>query len=240
MATRPATDDPSRLGYLLTATALITVFGFMTAGCSNTTNPSPPSVDGRPAAATPTTLTPAAEDCGATNYPLIDIPSEAREEPRMKIPQPPGWEVRQTKGEEHLRFVLTNQALNANHFSPTVTVTMGGPTAGGWAPRQMSAQELFDDERSGIKSSIPGTEIQSSVPATVCGQPAEISDYTTRLEGVSAPLFGKLLMVAAKSENETYLAVLTVLTTDRDDPVYHRESQAILDGFVILPSDSAG
>lgn len=227
--------DPKN--HLATASILLVLTA---AGCASPTGPPVSTRDGTaPAASSATTPAPAAaENCGNSNYPVMDIPSEARGEPTMKIPQPPGWETQQTKGEENLRVVLTNQALNANHFSPTVTVNMGGPTAEGWSPRKRSAQELFDDERSGIKITIPGTDIQSTVPATVCGQRAEISDYTTRLEGVSAPLFGKLLMVAAKSENETYLTVLTILTTDRDNPIYQRDSQAILDGFVVLPSDS--
>lgn len=154
----------------------------------------------------------------------------------MQIPQPPGWEFAQIDaGEASARIVQSNQALTANQYAPTVAVVMDAvSTNGGWSPRQWSTQELFDDQRSGLE--LEGADIQSTVPTTVCGQPAEISDYAMRLEGVSPLLFGKLVLVVVKSDNETYLAALTVTTSDRDNPIYQRDSQAIVDGFIILPS----
>ncbi len=226
VTTTPAVRDPRRRswGYRLTA-ALSVVLVFTAAGCANLTSPLTSTVEGSPAAAAPST----AADCNKVNYPLIDIPPRARAEPTMQIPQPPGWEVVQTKRGQGLRSALTNQALTANQYAPTVAVTLGSE------PSQWSAQELFDEQRSGL---VLGAEFQSITPTTVCGQPAEISEYTMTPESVSAPLFVKLLMAVAESEDVTYLVALSVVTSEPDNPIYQRDSQAILDGFVFVPSGS--
>ncbi len=67
----------------------------------------------------------------------------------------------------------------------------------------------------------------------------EISDYTMTLEDTSAaPLSNKMLTMVAEFENETYVAVVDVGTSEPDNPIYQRDMQAMLDGFVFLPSDS--
>lgn len=94
---------------------------------------------------------------------------------------------------------------------------------------------MFDEVRSEMIDSGLGVEFQSVTPTTVCGQPAEIADYTMTTEGISAPLSSKMLMAAAESENETHIGAVAVVTTEPDNPIYQRDSQAILDGFVFLP-----
>ncbi|MGB0972969.1 MAG: LpqN/LpqT family lipoprotein [Mycobacterium sp.] len=220
MTATPAARDPRRggWGHRLTAVASIVLVS-AAAGCSNPTNPT----TGEPSTSA---------DCNRVDYPLVDIPPRSGDAPAMQIPQPPGWEVGQTDEKEHqrLRFVQTNQALAANHYAPTSAVTLSSH------PGQWPAQELFDEANSALIDSGFAEGIQSR-PTTVCGQPAEISDYTMTLDGVSAPMSAKALMAVAESENETYLAVLTITTTEPDNPIYQRDSQAILDGFAIVIKD---
>lgn len=66
----------------------------------------------------------------------------------------------------------------------------------------------------------------------------DITEMTVSPEGVTATLSAKVLMAAAESENKTHGLALIVATTEPDNPTYQRDSQAILDGFVFLPSDS--
>ncbi|MCH9736707.1 MAG: LpqN/LpqT family lipoprotein [Actinomycetia bacterium] len=226
MTTTPAVRNPHRRGwgYRLTVSGMLV---FAAAGCANPTNPS--SVDESPTVEAPNT----AAGCQTVNVPLVDIPPQSGGATTMQIPQPPGWEISPIDESEHerLRFVQTNQDLAANQYAPTSAVTLGS------YPGEWPAQELFDEANSELSRSGFAGEIQSSA-ATVCGQPAEISDYTMTLDGVSTPLFAKALMAVTTSGNETHIAVLTVTTTEPDNPIYQRDSQTILDGFVFLPSDS--
>ncbi|MCH9729979.1 MAG: hypothetical protein K0U84_09960, partial [Actinomycetia bacterium] len=166
----------------------------------------------------------------SVDYPLVDIPSHTSGAPTMQIPQPPGWEDRQIDG---VGFALSNPALTANHFSPSALVVLESEPSH-WSS---SAQSMFDEARSVLTKMGRGVDIQSITPTTVCGQPAEISNYTQTEEFVGAPISVKMLMAVASSDSLTYLVALTVATTEPDNPTYQRDSQAIVDGFVFLPSE---
>ncbi len=158
------------------------------------------------------------------------IPKRTVGEPTMMIPEPPGWEIVQFEGMES-RFALANRALtNANQFTPRAVVNLDSRESEPGVDWSSKAQAVFDEARSDLR-----VEFQSVAPTTVCGQQAEISEYTQPAEGLSAPVFTKLLMLVAESENVTYLAQLRVSTTEPDNPTYQRDSQAMLDGFVYLP-----
>ncbi|MGD9618573.1 MAG: LpqN/LpqT family lipoprotein [Mycolicibacterium sp.] len=167
--------------------------------------------------------------------PLVDIPPRKWGEPTLKIPQPPGWEfVQIDEGDESARFELANPALSAHpQTAPNAVVTLGTD------PRYSSAQELFDEADTEMINIGFEREMKPSA-ATVCGQPAQLGKYTIALEGMSNPVFAKVLLVAAQSESESYLANLFVATSEPDNPIYQRDSQAILDGFVFLPPIPGG
>lgn len=243
MTTAPAARNP-RHGRRRRVTAAVSgVLVLAAAGCSNPTTPqastaesSPTSVEDSPTATAPSTATdtPAAAGCRGVSYPLAYIPKRTVTDPTMMIPRPPGWDIVEFEGMES-RFALANRALsNANEFTPRAIVNLDArePEPGvDWPPK---AQAMFDEARSAMLDL--RAEFQSSTPTTVCGQQAEISEYTQPAEGLSAPVVTKLLMLVAESENVTYLAQLRVSTTEPDNPTYQRDSQAMLDGFVYLPS----
>ncbi|MCH9729563.1 MAG: LpqN/LpqT family lipoprotein [Actinomycetia bacterium] len=230
MTTTPAVRDPRGRGwgYRLTAAASV-VLGLAAAGCANSNNSSTPSVGDAPTAVALST----AAGCHKVSYPLVGIPRRTPGEPIMQIPKPPGWEVVPIdEGDQSARFELANPALTANETAPNAVVVLRSE------PGHRPAQSIFDDARSELIN-MGFNEVQSeSNAATVCGQPAEIGEYTTTMEGMSYSVFTKLLMVVAEAENETYIAALFVGTTEPDNPIYQRDSQAIFDGFLFFPPDS--
>jgi len=223
MTTTPAVRDPRRRGwgYRLNATLSAVLLGFAAAGCSNPPNPPSSSVEYSP--------TPAG--CNEVNYPLADIPPRAEGEPMMKIPQPPGWN-NATGWHPESRFALSNRAFNVNDGVTTAYVYLKP------MPSHVSVQEIFDYASSSLISE-DGAEIQSITPTTVCGQPAQITEYTRTIKspkGESQPISGKMLTAVTESEDMTHAVQLSVATAEPDNPTYQRDSQAMLDGFVYLPS----
>lgn len=233
MTTSPAMGDPGRWRQRVSTAVLIVMLVLVTAGCSNTTDPTSSVGHSAPTAApTANTHTPTAADCTEVDFPLIDIPPRAEGEPTVKIPQPPGWEDMTQRIGTSNRFALANPALNANHAITTATVDLDSDP-GSWSP-----QELFDYEVSNLISKA-GAEIQSITATTVCGQPAQIVEFTSDTfghdgaEGVSSTVTG--LMAVAEFDNISYAVNLLVATSEPDNPSYQRDSKAILDGFVFLP-----
>jgi len=228
MTTTPAVRDPRRRGWGYRLTAVVSgVLVFAAAGCSNTTNP------------------PTVADCNKVDFPLIDIPPRTTGEPTMKIPQPPGWEVVPVDvgtlpppppglegfdSADILEITLVNRALGTTADFMMLPVEAELP-----GEELPSAAQAFDVQQAALISR--GLDIQSVVPATVCGQQAEISEYTQAAKGGNLPVSAKILVVLAESENVTYLATLNVLTNEPDNPTYQRDSQAMLDGLVFLPPD---
>lgn len=256
MATTSAVRNPRLAGWghrLVVALSVI-LLGFVAVGCANLTNPLTSTIEGSPTAAAPvvSTHTPTPANCTKVNYPLIDVPSSTTGEPEMRIPRPPGWqditdmeaiqdEFAETDAEGISFMQLANPALiTADGFGPNAVVVMESWQSEPGVSLSQEAQEFFAWSESDLMTQL-GAEFQSIVATTVCGQPAEIIEYTAPTaspEGVSATISGKVLMAVAESKDTTYGVGLIMATTEPDNPTYQRDSQAILDGFVFRPSDS--
>lgn len=255
MSSTPAVRNPSHRGWghRLTVAISVLLLGLAAVGCVNLAKPTTSTIEGSPVAAAPivNAHTPTAADCNNVNYPLIDIPQSTSGEPTMQIPRPPGWqdvtemeaiqdEVSEAEA-EGISFVLANPALiTADQFGPNAVVGMESWESEPGVSLTQAAQEFFAWSESDLMTHL-AAEFQSIVATTVCGQPAEMIEFTAPTvspEGVSATMSGKLLMAVAESDNKTYGVALIIVTTEPDNLVYQRDSQAILDGFVLLPQDS--
>lgn len=67
--------------------------------------------------------------------------------------------------------------------------------------------------------------VQSRTAGTVCGHPSSTITYTLQNRPVTA------LITAAEDGAKTWAAIVTIQTTDPDNPAYVASKQAILDGF---------
>ena len=61
---------------------------------------------------------PSADSAKNVSVPMIDIPTRTDQEPRMRIPQPQGWERTTKLDSETIRFAIRNPALAAGRLHP--------------------------------------------------------------------------------------------------------------------------
>jgi Probable lipoprotein LpqN len=166
--------------------------------------------------------------CEEVSTPLTSIDPHAQGEPQLKIPQPPGWERAAMLDSEVIRFTMRNKDLSANNFMPTAVVTLES------VPGAADDQTIFDQERAALVDRLGATGLHTT-KTTLCGDNAEIVDYDAPSMGRIPPRKIKTLMVAATFDANTYVATVTVQSTDPDNPVYTRDTGTVLTGFQMLP-----
>jgi hypothetical protein len=169
-------------------------------------------------------------NCAQVSAPLIWIEPRTDTEPRLRIPQPPGWE--QTKDTPAIRIFLINESLVANkNFPPTAIVTLEEVEGGG------KKNDVFEQTRSRMTE---GATDLSVTDGTVCGRPAQTVSWTAPAM-FSAPAHpAKLLLVADQARDKTYLVTLTVESVEPANPTYQHDSETILTGLQVLPPGATG
>ena len=166
--------------------------------------------------------TPSADRCQAVAVPLSDIPTRTDQEPKMRIPVPPGWERNTGMDSESIRFAIRNNDLAAE----------------GGKPEQILAAQ--NDQ---LSKKLQVTDMKST-STQVCGSPAMSTTYTAPEVDLSKrnpkapkipPRTATSLGVVFKNGDANYVATLTVQTVKPDDPTYQQDSADILKGFQLLP-----
>jgi len=176
-----------------------------------------------------------AEKCQTVAVALTDIPTRTDQEPRMRIPVPPGWERSTRLDSENIRFAIRNQSLAADGFTPNAVVTLQKVDSGIGKP-----QQLLDAQNEQLAKKLKVTDM-ASVPSNVCGAPAMSTTYTAPEVKVSPkippipPRKATSLGVVYKSGDVTYVATLTVQTVKPDNQNYVKDSETIVKGFQLLP-----
>lgn len=168
-------------------------------------------------------------DCEQVSVPLTDIDSRTAGEPQLKIPQPPGWERAAMLDSDVIRFTMRNKDLAADNFMPTAVVTLESLPAG-----KSDNKEIFDQERAALVDHLGASGLQTS-ETTRCGDDAELVDYDAPSMGRIPPRRIKTLMVAATYDSNTFVATVTVQSTDPGNAVYTRDTATVLSGFQMLP-----
>jgi hypothetical protein len=167
--------------------------------------------------------------CEQVSAPLTLVDPHADSEPQLKIPQPKGWELAPMRESDIIRFTMRNKGLLAKGFMPTAVVTLetvpGAPT---------DDQTMFDQERDALVDKLGATGLRTT-PTTRCGDTAELVDYEAPRVGRIPPRKVRTLMVAATFDASTYIATVTVQSTDPDNPAYASDTETILTGFQMLP-----
>jgi Probable lipoprotein LpqN len=167
--------------------------------------------------------------CKRVSAPLTKIRSHAAGEPRLRIPQPPGWRRAAMLDSAVIRFTMGNKALAANNFIPTAVVTLESVPGG-----NTDYTTIFDQERSALIDRLGATGLET-VETTLCGDTAEMVSYDAPAMGRIPPRKIKTLMVANAFNANTYVATVTVQSTEPDNRAYARDTETILTGFQMLP-----
>jgi hypothetical protein len=210
--------SPSKLCATIAAMTLLTV-----PGCSKVIT----------GAAVPGPHGPVAKSssCKQVSAPLTPIDPHGDGEPRLRIPQPPGWERASLLDSDVIRFTMRNKDLVADNFMPTAVVTLES------VPGAATDDEtIFDQERAALVDRLGATGLHTK-EITLCGDKAELVDYDAPSMGRIPPRKIRTLMVAATFDTSTYVTTVTVQSTDPDNPVYTRDTDTVLTGFQMLPPD---
>lgn len=172
---------------------------------------------------------PSADKCENVSVPMIDIPTRTDQEPRMRIPQPQGWERTTKLDSETIRFAIRNPALAADGFTPNAVVTLQKIGLDVGKPKQ-----ILDAQNQQLQMKLKVTDLKAT-EGQVCGLSAEATTYT-------APGMGKIparkatsLATVYQGGDANYVATVTVQAIKPDNETYARDSQLIIKGFQILP-----
>ncbi|WP_042788170.1 LpqN/LpqT family lipoprotein [Mycobacteroides abscessus] len=150
--------------------------------------------------------------------------AKAADEPKLAVPTPAGWEYTAKMNSPMIRGTVANVGLRANDFTPNAVVTLEELTG-----KVTSAQQGIDAEIAAVEQG--GMAVQSRTAGTVCGHPSSTITYALQDRPVTA------LITAAENGPKTWAAILTIQTTDADNPAYIAGKKAILDGFQFTVSD---
>ena len=164
--------------------------------------------------------------------PLQAIDAHDGSEPRLLIPQPQGWTRNTTLDSDIIRYVLADQSLAANSFTPTVVVTLEHLPG-----TDITPQTVLDQQRSVLERQAGATDL-TVTPTTICGSTAETIRYTAAPQGAVPARPATVLIVTAPYGNDVWLATATTQTTNADDPTYQQDTNTILTGFKMLPPPS--
>lgn len=168
----------------------------------------------------------AAGECASSDVPMLDLESQAPDEPGLAVPQPQGWERDTRMDSQVIRAALLNQGLRANDFTPNVVVTLEELTGKVETPEQAVAAE-----RDGLVQA--GNVIENETSGTQCGHPSLTVDYTLEGHPVTA------MAVAAEHNQKMWAAIVTIQTTEPDNPTYVEDKKTILGGFAFTLPEAA-
>jgi hypothetical protein len=196
--------------------------------------PAPEKMSERLASATGT-----AGPCERVDAPMLDIPTGSDVEPRLRIPQPPGWEPSSELDnvDELVRFAISDTAsIAGEHPQNVAAVTLE-------TVPDVDPQTIFEDFRTQLDEMLAHKHLTMDVATeagTVCGEPAEKLIVTNGTVGMGAGSDARqghpvnTLAVVTRVGGQTYLVTVTT-TSDADNPHHQRDVELILAGFQILP-----
>lgn len=172
---------------------------------------------------------PVAAKCAEVSAPMADIPARTDQEPRLRIPQPQGWERTTKLDSESIRFAIRDPALSDEGFTPNAVVTLQSVAAGVGNP-----QQILDAQNQQLVARLKVTDLKTS-SVQICGSDAQSATYTAPAMGKIPARHATSLAVVYKAGDVNYVSTLTVQTIKPDNPTYVADSATILKGFQILP-----
>lgn len=165
--------------------------------------------------------------CATVDAPLADIPAVSPREPQLRIPVPGGWKRNSMMDSQVIRYAIVAEELIANGFAPNAVVTL--EQARGVA----DPAQVFDENRANLIRMMNATDLQTE-DNTTCGLASETTTYMAPPMGPAPRRPIIMHAVVAQSGNATYLATVTIQTSDGANPTYQRDAEQIVDGFQML------
>lgn len=189
---------------------------------------------------------PSAAKCQSVAAPLTDVPTRTDQEPKMRLPVPPGWERSTKMDSEQIRFAIRNETLAADGFTPNAVVTLQKVGIDVGKPEQ-----ILQAQNEQLTKKLKLTDL-TATPTEVCGAPALSTTYTAPEVGLGKkipqrakgktpalptipPRNATSLGVVYRSGDTNWVATLTVQTVKPDNEAYVKDSAEILKGFQLLP-----
>jgi hypothetical protein len=172
--------------------------------------------------------------CTHVAAPMLDVPASSSSEPRMRIPQPAGWE-RTTELEEedgHTRLALSD--ADAAVIVMVRSIPDDDPAT------------IFDNFHIGMLEGLEEEGLSADLtrtPTTLCGLPSETitiaaADTSTGAAVNALPSdSADAVAVVAESGGDTYLIVV-IQINDAADAAQRRDEEKILTGFEVLPQEA--
>jgi hypothetical protein len=173
---------------------------------------------------------PVAAKCDEVATPLIDVPTRTDQEPRLRLPQPQGWERTTKLDSESIRYAIRNPGLADEGFTPNAVVTLQKVAAS-----EGNAAQILDIQNKQLVARLKVTDLKTS-SARVCGSSAQTTTYTAPAIGKVPARSATSLAVVYTDGDVNYVSTLTVQTIKPDNPTYAADSAAILKGFQIIPA----
>jgi hypothetical protein len=194
-----------------------------------------PALFGTPLAAGVAAADPGASDsagteCQTVDSTMLDVPRSDSQEPRLRIPVPPGWEQPPAldPADDTIRMALLNPGLAADGFTPNAVVALNRISAEG-----ADAQQILDAQNEILVGKAGATDLSTQADQA-CGLPAMTSTYTAPATGAVPPRSAATRVVVYQSGDATYVATLTIQAVDPDSGSYAEDAQSIIDGFQVL------
>ncbi|WP_293054377.1 LpqN/LpqT family lipoprotein [Mycobacterium sp.] len=169
--------------------------------------------------------------CRAVSAQLTSIARKSPAEPQLRIPQPPGWRRFTTLDSKRVWYAMANDELASAGFPPTVVVGLES------VPDATDPQRALEQERAGLRRSLGARELTVR-PTTVCGYRAESVTYPAPAIGEIPAREALSLVTVGTFGGKTYVATVTIQSTEPGNPTYARDAKTILTGFQMLPPGS--
>lgn len=164
--------------------------------------------------------------CTAVSPPLMPVPAEADDEPRILIPQPSGWERTSDADSELVRFAMTDASRTGDHLAFAVVGLQS--KVGYHEPATIFEDLRWDAEKD------PGITDLKLTGGTVCGYPALTANYTKLATDELPTRKETMQTVVVHTTNRTHAATVSISTNDANNPAYQRDLATILPGFRVL------
>lgn len=158
--------------------------------------------------------------CSPSTVPLASLDHRTADEPRLALPQPPGWHLDPAQRPPAVRAVMQGPGSEANRYQPNAVVTLENLTGTAGTPQEALDWEIEGLSKIGV--------LLDRIPSTVCGYPAVTLTYDMGLANHEATC---LIVAGRDSDDKLWAAVVTVQAFGPDHPAYVSEKYAILTGF---------
>lgn len=167
----------------------------------------------------------------------IDVPSHGDDEPRLRIPQPSGWERFNGMDPSEGRLVLRNETLSDGSSMPVVVVNMVQAASKSRSPEQVVSAEVDSVRADGPIDLV-------TTATTVCGYPAAKLTYNKSMpaagHGEPAGVGPRViaLVSAVNAGGHVWTAVVALQAPNPDDPTFAADLNTLLTGFQILSPEA--